>query len=156
MAASFARVLAARRPDLVSGVVTLGSPLEDMLAIHRIVRLQVLTVGALGALGVPGLFNTSCLLGECCKSFDEQLNGPFPRNVGFLSIYSKTDGIVNWRSCLDPAARHHEVRASHCGMGVNAGLYRAVGNELARLRRLEERRRLADRAAKRSRLRRVA
>ena len=126
-----------------------------MLAIHRIVRLQVLTVGALGALGVPGLFNTSCLLGECCKSFDEQLNGPFPRDVGFLSIYR--DGRDREMALLSrPAARHHEVRASHCGMGVNAGVYRAVGNELARLRRLEERRRLADRAAKRSRLRRVA
>src|SRR3954463_3702088 len=31
---SFARVLAVRRPDLVSGIVTLGSPLKHQLAVH--------------------------------------------------------------------------------------------------------------------------
>lgn len=156
----FARVLAVRRPDIVSGIVTLGSPLQDMLDIHRVVRLQVLTVGALGALGVPGLFNTSCLLGDCCSRFEDDMKGEFPKGVGFLSVYSRTDGIVNWRSCLDPAARQLEVSASHCGMGVNAGVYQAVGAELARLRRLEERRLLAAKARKAAkrppRLRRVA
>jgi pimeloyl-ACP methyl ester carboxylesterase len=155
----FARVLASRRPDLVSGVVTLGSPHRGMLELHRLVRLQVLTVGALGSLGVPGLFNHSCLLGDCCKQFEQDLQGAFPPGVGFVSIYSKSDGVVNWNACLDPAARHVEVRASHCGMGVNAGVYRALGAELARLRRLEERRLLAARARrapKAPRLRRVA
>src|SRR3954452_17538608 len=45
---SFARVLAVRRPDLVSGVVTLGSPLCDSLDVHPVIHASVLGMGALG------------------------------------------------------------------------------------------------------------
>ena len=45
-------------------------------------------------------------------------------------MYSRSDGIVDWRSCLDPAARHVEVAACHIGMAVNAGVYRAVADAL--------------------------
>jgi triacylglycerol lipase len=44
---NFAKVLAARRPDLVSGIVTLGSPQLDPLAVHPLVRAHVYTLGAL-------------------------------------------------------------------------------------------------------------
>ena len=123
---TFARVLAVRRPDLVSGIITLGSPLRDILKIHPLVRFHILTVGALGSLGAPGLFKHSCRYGNCCTDFWDDLRAPFPEEVGFLSIYSKRDGIVDWRSCLDPAAEMLEVSASHLGMGVNAQAYRAV------------------------------
>ncbi len=39
--------------------------------------------------------------------------------VGYTAIYSRRDGIVDWRSCLDPFAEHVEVRTSHCGMAVD-------------------------------------
>src|SRR5947208_191801 len=45
---AMARLLAVRRPDLVSGIVTLGSPLTNQLAVHPLVRAQVLGVGLLG------------------------------------------------------------------------------------------------------------
>jgi pimeloyl-ACP methyl ester carboxylesterase len=123
---TFARVLAVRRPDLVAGIITLGSPLRDSLALHPIVRFSILTVGALGTIGAKGLFKHSCRYGNCCTDFWEDLRAPFPEDVGFLSIYSKKDGIVDWRSCLDPAAEHLEVSASHIGMGLNRQAYRAV------------------------------
>ena len=40
-------------------------------------------------------------------------------DVAFTAIYSKRDGIVDWRACLDPAAEQVEVRTSHCGMAVD-------------------------------------
>jgi hypothetical protein len=46
-----------------------------------------------------------------------------PESVRFTSIYSKSDGIVRWQSCLDPDAEHVEIDASHCGMAVHAGVY---------------------------------
>ncbi len=136
----FARVLARRRPDLVSGIVTLGSPLTDQLAIHPVVKAQVYAVGALGTLGAPGLFNWNCLKGECCETFNDDLLGRFPRGVGFVSIYSRHDGIVKWESCLDDAAKQVEVAASHIGMGVNPAAYREIGAALARFRRADRRR----------------
>ena len=56
----------------------------------------------------------------------------FPPEVGFTALYSKTDGVVDWRACLDPAAEQIEVRASHVGMGLNAEVYAEVGNALGR------------------------
>ena len=128
----FAKALASRRPELVSGIVTLGSPLCNMLAVHPIVLAQIGIVGALGSLALPGLLSTRCLRGECCDRFREALEEPFPEHVGYVSLYSRSDGIVDWRACLDPEADEHvEVRASHCGMSVNASAYRAVADALA-------------------------
>jgi triacylglycerol lipase len=40
-----------------------------------------------------------------------------------VSIYSRSDGIVDWHACLDPHARCVEVDGSHCGMAVNPAVY---------------------------------
>jgi triacylglycerol lipase len=134
---SFARVLAVRRPELVSGIVTLGSPLRNSLDIHPVVRGSLYAMGVLGTLGVRGLMRRSCLWGDCCTEFWEQLEADFPSGVGFVAIYSRSDGVVQWPSCLDPAAEAVEVQASHCGMCVNAEVYRAVAATLEGIRAAE-------------------
>jgi triacylglycerol lipase len=127
-----ARVVAGRRPDLVSGIVTLGAPTVGMLRVHPLVLLQVGLVGALGTGRVPGLFSMRCLRGACCEPFRNDLLQPFPSEVRYVCVYSRTDGIVDWRACLDPAADEQvEIRASHCGMAVSAGAYRQVAHALA-------------------------
>jgi triacylglycerol lipase len=128
---SFARALGLRRPDLVGGIVTLGSPHLDALAVHPLVRLNLRVVAGLGALGLPGLLGRSCLDGDCCAELRDQATAAFPRGVGFVSVYSRSDGIVRWEACLDPGADHVEVDASHCGMAVHPAVYRAVGSALA-------------------------
>jgi len=128
---TLAKVLAYRRPDLVSGVVALGSPQVNPLAVHPLVRLQVEAVSRLGSLGAPGLFKRSCIDGECCSSFWEDLAAPPPPDVKLVSIYSKSDGIVDWRSCLDPhASELVEISASHCGMAVSRSAWRVVAAAL--------------------------
>jgi triacylglycerol lipase len=130
---SLAKVLARRRPDLVAGIVTLGSPQLDPLAVHPLVRLQVSAIGALGSLGAPGLFRRSCLSGDCCAEFWEHLAGPLPAGVRFVSVYSKSDGVVDWRACLDPCADEHvEIVSSHMGMALNPAAWRAVADALER------------------------
>ncbi|MBV9213760.1 MAG: alpha/beta hydrolase [Actinobacteria bacterium] len=131
---NFAKVLAVRRPDLVSGIVTLGSPQLDPLAVHPLVRAPVYAVGTLGTLRVRGLFRNSCRTGGCCEPFWADLARRVPRNVGYLSVYSRSDGIVDWRACLDEGARHLEVESSHCGMGLNAHVYRATAAALRSFR----------------------
>jgi triacylglycerol lipase len=136
---NLARVLAVRRPDIVSGVVALGSPQLDPLAIHPIVRVPVLAVGALGTLGAPGLFRRSCRSGRCCERFWDDMRADFPPGVGYVSIYSRSDGIVDWHACLDPAAEHVEIQASHCGMAVSVQAYRATAEALERFRKGDRR-----------------
>ena len=128
---TMARGLAMRRPDLVAGIVTLGSPLVDQFAVHPLILAQVTALGALGTLGVPGLFGRGCGSGECCAETRAQATARFPGGVGFVSVYSRSDGIVDWRACLDPDAEHVEVEASHIGMAVNKDVFRAVARALA-------------------------
>ena len=144
---TLAKVLAKRRPDLVSGVVALGSPQVDPLAVHPLIRLQVEAVSRLGSLGAPGLFKRSCLQGDCCSAFWEDLAGPLAAGIPLVSVYSKSDGVVDWRSCLDPHATELvEIRASHCGMAVSRAAWRAVADALDGFRAAEEPRRPARRA----------
>jgi triacylglycerol lipase len=152
---SLAKVLARRRPDLVCGIVTLGSPALKPLAVHPLVRLQLEAVSRLGSLGAPRLFRRSCLDGDCCAAFWEDLAAPLPRGVGFVSVYSRTDGIVDWRACLAPGAEHVEIGSSHIGMAINPSAWRAVTAALERFRRAEGRRKSGGRA-KTGRLRRAA
>jgi triacylglycerol lipase len=134
---AMARLLAARRPDLISGIVTLGSPLTDQLAVHPFVRAHVFGVGLLGTLGVPGLFSHGCQWGECCAGTRELAEEAFPEGVGFVSVYSRSDGIVDWHACLDPHAELAEVEASHIGMAMSAPTYRVVAKSLAKFSRSE-------------------
>ena len=119
-----------RRPDLVTGVVTLGAQMVDPLAIHPLARGTVRLVSRLGSLGAPGLFREDCVKGICCTEVWDAALRPFPPDVGFVSVYSRSDGLVDWRACLDPRAKPVEVRASHIGMAVSAPVYRAVGEAL--------------------------
>jgi pimeloyl-ACP methyl ester carboxylesterase len=127
---TLARVLAVRRPELVEGIVCLGSPLTDQLAIHPLVHAQVKAVALLGALGTPGMFSYRCN-SSCCAIVTRQLAAPFPEDVRFASVYSRHDGVVDWRACLDPAARHIEVDSTHVGMAVNASVFYVVSRLLA-------------------------
>ena len=126
-----AKALAARRPELVSGIVTLGSPTLSQLRVHPLVLAQIGLVGALGTSRVPGLFSLRCLRGECCRNFRRAIAGPLAPHVQHVALYSRRDGVVDWRACLDPYARLVEVRASHVGMAVNAAVYAEVGRALA-------------------------
>jgi hypothetical protein len=55
--------------------------------------------------------------------------------VPATSIYSRADGIVNWRTCLlhaSDTAENIEVHlASHTGIGVNAAALWAIADRLA-------------------------
>jgi pimeloyl-ACP methyl ester carboxylesterase len=129
-----AKALAARRPDLVAGVIGLGSPVRAQLAVHPLVLAQVGVVATIGGSGaVPGLLSWRCLRGPCCAPFRAALAGPFPAGVGYVSVYSRTDGIVDWRSCVDDDADACvEVRGSHCGMSLNPEVYRTICHALGR------------------------
>ncbi|HEX8977947.1 MAG TPA: hypothetical protein VF781_15685 [Solirubrobacteraceae bacterium] len=127
---SLGRALSVLRPDLVQTLVTLGSPLLDQLAVRARVWPSIVTVGALGTLGVPNMFGLSCLKGDCCRRMREAVEAPFPAEVQFLSLYSRTDEIVRWEACLDPAATQLEVQASHIGMGMARDVWTALSSAL--------------------------
>ncbi|HEU5456094.1 MAG TPA: hypothetical protein VFU85_10470, partial [Nocardioides sp.] len=44
---------------------------------------------------------------------------PMPATVAFTAVYSRRDGIVDWRACVDPLAVPVEVSTSHIGMAID-------------------------------------
>jgi pimeloyl-ACP methyl ester carboxylesterase len=129
---TFARALAARHPDAVAAVVMLGSPVLDPLAVSPGVLRTVRSVARLGDLGVPWMFSSACQDGLCCSDFYSLLRAPLEERIVALMIYSRSDAIVDWRACLDPSATCVEVNGSHCGMSVNARVYRELERTLER------------------------
>ena len=78
-----------------------------------------------------------CVGGDSARlSWEESLEALDP-DLAFTAVFSKRDGIVDWRACLDPAAEHVEVRTSHCGM---AGYPIVMDHVLAALRDQQVRR----------------
>lgn len=114
-----ARGLAARRPDLVEGIVAMGSPVLAPAAIHRLLAWDAALLARLSRVGVRGLMSEDCFGGDCARLSWEDSQTPLDPHVGFTAIYSKRDGIVDWRACLDPGARTVEVSTSHCGMAID-------------------------------------
>ena len=54
--------------------------------------------------GVPGLMAEDCVAGACARQSFEECRAPLPAGIGFTAIYSRRDGIVDWRACVDPVA----------------------------------------------------
>jgi pimeloyl-ACP methyl ester carboxylesterase len=127
---SIGRALAVLRPDLIDTLVTLGSPLRDQLAVKARVWPSIVTVGTLGTVGVPGMFRYSCIRGDCCRRSRAAVAAPFPPGVRFLSLYSRSDEVVRWEACLDPAATEIEVESSHIGMGLARGVWTTLASAL--------------------------
>jgi pimeloyl-ACP methyl ester carboxylesterase len=114
----YARDLALQAPDMVRSVITLGSPFANDLRATNATRLY------------------EALSGETVEDNSEltrAIAGDMP--VPATSIYSRTDGIVNWRtSLLRPSATAENIEvhlASHIGLGVNAAALWAIADRLA-------------------------
>ncbi|WP_232677471.1 triacylglycerol lipase [Nocardioides sp. R-C-SC26] len=127
-----ARGIAVRRPDLVSGIVTMGSPMLAPGAHHGLLSRGVEALVALNRFGVPGVMSAECVAGSCARESFEESREAMPDGVGFTAIYSRRDGIVDWRACVDPEGHPVEVTASHVGMAVDPRVIDHVGAALRR------------------------
>ena len=114
----YARDLALQASGMVRSVITLGTPFVNDVRATNATRLY------------------EALSGETVEDNTEltrAIGGDLP--VPVTSIYSRTDGIVNWRtSQLRPSdtAENIEVPlASHVGLGVNAAALWAIADRLA-------------------------
>jgi pimeloyl-ACP methyl ester carboxylesterase len=127
---ALARSLAVRNPRSVAGLAMLGSPVADSLAVSTQVLRTVRWMAVLGDAGVPGVFSSTCKDGACCAEFRAELAAPIPAKVRATAVYSRSDGVVDWRACVDPLADAVEVTSSHCGMSVNVEVYRVLDRAL--------------------------
>ena len=117
----YALELAVRRPDLIERVITLGSPIRSVEdSSHAFVLATAKLISILRGV------DHGCL--------KDLLEG-HPGEVPTTAMYSRTDGVVHWESCVDQSgattAENVEVTGSHIGMAVNADVYSVVADRLA-------------------------
>ncbi|RNM13047.1 alpha/beta fold hydrolase [Nocardioides pocheonensis] len=127
-----ARGLAARRPDLVAGIVSMGSPIMAPGAVHGVLAWDAEMLTRLARAGFGGLMSDDCVGGECARTSFEEMQAPLDPDVAFTAIYSRRDGIVDWRACIDPAAEAVEVPTSHVGMAFDPVVFDVVRDALDR------------------------
>jgi pimeloyl-ACP methyl ester carboxylesterase len=111
----YAREMAKELPKLARCVITLGTPFAGHPRTTNAWRFYELVSGQ--SVHDPQLL--------------EQIRG-LP-SVPTTSIYTKTDGVVAWQSCINEAAAHAEnieVHASHVGMGLNPLALYAIADRL--------------------------
>lgn len=131
---TLAKLVAMQMPFEVSGVVTLVSPNANPLAVSNVVVRQLRVLNRLHALGASGVMSSDCIDGDCARDVEEQLNQPFPSSVPYVSMYTRDDGVVDWRACLDTDARTVEVKGTHLGVGNDLRVVRQIGEELVNFR----------------------
>ena len=129
-----ARGLAARRPDLVDSIVSMGSPVLAPGAVHGVLAWDADLLTRLTRAGFGGLMSEDCVAGSCARDSFEETRRPLDPEVGFTAIYSRRDGVVDWKACIDPAAEAVEVSTSHLGMAFDPLVFDVVRAALDRHR----------------------
>jgi len=114
----YVRELAKSAPELVRQVITLGTPFK----------------------GDPNATNVKVLyefLSKDKSHYDPSIIESIAKkpNTPFTSIYSKTDGVVAWQSCLEIETNISEnieiSGASHLGLGHNPICMHVIANRLS-------------------------
>jgi len=130
----FARALAQRHPELVSGLITLGTPhIDPLSSMHPLLATQVRLMSRVGDLGVRRIVSNQCRDGACCTGFWASLTAPVPDGIPFVSVFTPSDGVVDFKACLHPQADLVAIDSSHCGMIANPDIYRALDERLRAL-----------------------
>ncbi len=114
----YAREVARAAPAHVRRVITIGSPFAGDLKSNVVWPMYEAATGT--------------RIGSIPDETMERLNSPLP--MPSTAIYSRTDGVVSWRACIDvdaPTAENIEVRGSHIGLLHNPAVLYVVADRLA-------------------------
>ena len=115
----YARELAKEMPQMVRGVITLGTPFAGSHRSTHAWRLYELASGR--------------SIEQESKGYNLSKAPPVPTT----SIYSRTDGVVAWQGSVqspgseNPQTENIEVLASHVGLGFNPSAWWAIADRLA-------------------------
>lgn len=126
-----ARTAATLRPEQVASVITLGSPFRGIRSHPTVLRMGEL-VGTNIRQRHGEEVDPQCYTGQCSCKFVYAAHAEFPAHVPQVAIFTKSDGVVSWRVCLNPdPSTNVEVSGTHCGLATNAAVYRHVARFLA-------------------------
>ncbi|MGI8972530.1 MAG: lipase family alpha/beta hydrolase [Dehalococcoidia bacterium] len=119
-------VVAWLRPDIISHVVTLGSPRcnDPRSATNPI-------VARLADVLIREGRTADSLAAE--RLLEQQIfGGSLDERIRLTCFYTKSDAVVHWRACIDAAPRTvaYEVQGTHSGLAWNPQVYRQLARVL--------------------------
>jgi hypothetical protein len=125
----FSRVAAARAPGSVASLTTLGSPV-GLYGLGPVALGLGAAAACAGSLGVPGLARLTCLLGDCCRDYRDELVGDWPAGVPFTRIVGTGDRTVPSAANHEPAAREVVLETTHLGLLTSPDSLAAVARAI--------------------------
>jgi hypothetical protein len=131
-----ARAVAAQMPDRIASVITLASPMRRIGAHAAVLRVAEMVRKEIHK-RQGGNVLPDCYTANCTCRFVESLLGKIPSSVRQTAIYSRCDGIMDWRLCRtgDPDV-DVEVSSTHMGQVFSPLVYKIVAERLAGNRRV--------------------
>ncbi len=126
-----ARSIAAQRPSEVASVITLAAPFRGTVAHQSVLRaakaVRNIILREHGKKVLP-----DCYTARCTCDFLNSLRRHIPASVAQTAIYTRDDGIVDWRYCRtsDPEV-DFEVPGTHMGLAFNPSAYTIIASRLA-------------------------
>lgn len=125
----FAKILSIQKPELVRQVVGLGTPLQVKYPMFFVMKVPAEILDKAWRLGAFGPVD------KAQEDATEALRfRDMPPGIEFVSIWSRSDGIVDWRLSQAHDAANIEVDASHLGIlssvqGIS-GVAKALSRQL--------------------------
>ena len=125
------RSVAVSQPEKVASVITLGSPFRGVRSHPWVIRSSERVRRRIFAATNPERPD-ECFTGFCqCAAVNALQNG-LPDSISQTAIYTKLDGIVDWKSCVnDNPATDFEVTSTHVGLAFNHQVYSHIAQRLA-------------------------
>ncbi len=126
-----ARSLAAQRPRDIASVITLGSPFRGTVAHETILKAAEMVRKRITCRAADQVL-PQCYTGRCSCEFLNALKCTLPDKLVETAIFTRNDGVVDWRYCLTgDASRDFEVSGTHLGLTFNAAVYSIIASRLA-------------------------
>lgn len=124
-----ARSIATQREESIASVIALGSPFRGLRS-HPLVKNTSDQIRA-QIFRAKKNERPECYTGYCDCETVKAWDSPFPEKISHTSVYTKADGIVDWRFCMDDDSdNNYEVKGTHVGLVVNPQVYRIIADRL--------------------------
>lgn len=131
-----ARSAAGQHPEQVEQVITLASPFRDIRVHPMILAAAGFVRGRIVRERGNGHAERGCYTGECTCPFASSLRDDVPAGIRRTAVYTKSDGVVDWRSCIEEDDKYNIlVEGTHSGLAFNPQVYRTIGTLLAPAKR---------------------
>lgn len=131
-----ARSAAVQRPERVAQVICLAAPFRDVRVHPMVLAAAGLVRGRIvGQRARRNQVKRDCYTGSCTCTFASAARSELPQTIDRAAIYTTTDGVVDWRSCVEEDARRNtKVSGTHVGLAFNPQVYRRIAKLLASAR----------------------